>query len=243
MPLSTVIADRLDGLTVNTRRSCGRSRDARRSARSRVQAQLSVRNCRAAIEFYKSAFGAVELYRFGGTDELEEVVAQLAVGSSVFWARTSRRSTATSVPRPSAVQRCECCSWSMIRNQWRIGRWRPARLKSTRWARSTAGDWGGSMIRLAIDGRSASRSTGGRQLDSVLPHDHVPCWDGGWLAGNGPTHTSRLMRCFRRSRCRRGNRPVSCWRSPSCATPGFPSGGVTGPMVSNFATQYRVRSR
>jgi hypothetical protein len=63
------------------------------------------------------------------------------------------------------------------------------------------------MIRLAIDGRSASRSTGGRQLDSVLPHDHVPCWDGGWLAGNGPTHTSRPVRCFRRSRCPRGNRP------------------------------------
>jgi PhnB protein len=50
-----------------------------------VQAQLSVRGGRAAVEFYRSAFGAAELYRFGGTDELEEVVAQLAVGDSVFW--------------------------------------------------------------------------------------------------------------------------------------------------------------
>jgi PhnB protein len=50
-----------------------------------VQAQLSVRNGRAAVEFYKSALGAVELYRFGGTDEVAEVVAQLAVGGSVFW--------------------------------------------------------------------------------------------------------------------------------------------------------------
>ena len=50
-----------------------------------VQAQLSVRNGRAAVEFYKAAFGAVEVFRFGGTDELEEMVAQLAVGNAVFW--------------------------------------------------------------------------------------------------------------------------------------------------------------
>jgi PhnB protein len=51
----------------------------------RVQAQLSVRGGRAAVEFYKAAFGAAEVYRFGGTDELEEVVAQLAVGDALFW--------------------------------------------------------------------------------------------------------------------------------------------------------------
>ena len=50
-----------------------------------VQAQLSVRNGRAAVDFYKAAFGAVEVYRFGGTDDFEEVVAQLAVGNSLFW--------------------------------------------------------------------------------------------------------------------------------------------------------------
>jgi PhnB protein len=50
-----------------------------------VQSQLSVRNGRAAVDFYKAAFGAVEVYRFGGTDELPEVVAQLAVGNSLFW--------------------------------------------------------------------------------------------------------------------------------------------------------------
>ena len=37
------------------------------------------------MDFYKTAFGAVEVYRFGGTDELEEVVAQLSVGDSMFW--------------------------------------------------------------------------------------------------------------------------------------------------------------
>ena len=50
-----------------------------------AQAQLSVRSGRAAVDFYKSAFGAVEVYRFGGTDELKEIVAQLAVGNSLFW--------------------------------------------------------------------------------------------------------------------------------------------------------------
>jgi PhnB protein len=50
-----------------------------------LQAQLSVRNGRGAVEFYKAAFGAVELYRFGGNEDLEEVVAQLAVGDSCFW--------------------------------------------------------------------------------------------------------------------------------------------------------------
>ena len=50
-----------------------------------AQAQLSVRDGRAAVDFYKAAFGAVEVYRFGGTDDLRDVVAQLAVGNSLFW--------------------------------------------------------------------------------------------------------------------------------------------------------------
>ncbi len=47
--------------------------------------QLSVRRGRAAVEFYKAAFGAVEDYRVGGTDDDEEVVAQLSVGAASFW--------------------------------------------------------------------------------------------------------------------------------------------------------------
>lgn len=50
-----------------------------------VLPQLSVRRGREAIEFYKAALGAVEVYRVGGTDEAEEVVAQLAVGDASFW--------------------------------------------------------------------------------------------------------------------------------------------------------------
>jgi PhnB protein len=50
-----------------------------------VSAQLAVRRGREAVDFYKAAFGAVELHRVGGTDEDESVVAQLAVGDSSFW--------------------------------------------------------------------------------------------------------------------------------------------------------------
>lgn len=52
---------------------------------TRILPQLSVRRGRAAIEFYKAAFGAVEDYRVGGTDDHEDVVAQLSVGEASFW--------------------------------------------------------------------------------------------------------------------------------------------------------------
>jgi PhnB protein len=47
--------------------------------------ELSVRRGRAAVEFYKAAFGAVEEYRVGGSDDHEAVVAQLRVGDARFW--------------------------------------------------------------------------------------------------------------------------------------------------------------
>jgi PhnB protein len=34
-----------------------------------ISPELSVRRGRAAVEFYKAAFGAVEIYRVGGTDQ------------------------------------------------------------------------------------------------------------------------------------------------------------------------------
>lgn len=54
-------------------------------SRVRVVPQLSVRRGRAAIEFYKAAFGAIEDYRVGGTDDNPDVVAQLSVGDASFW--------------------------------------------------------------------------------------------------------------------------------------------------------------
>lgn len=47
--------------------------------------QLSVRHGRAAIEFYAAAFGAVEDFRVGGTDDAPDVVAQLSIGDATFW--------------------------------------------------------------------------------------------------------------------------------------------------------------
>src|SRR5690348_6087253 len=61
------------------------SGDERGGRQPLVQAQLSVRNGRAAVEFYQAAFGAVEEYRVGGTDDNEAVVSQLSVGDAWFW--------------------------------------------------------------------------------------------------------------------------------------------------------------
>jgi PhnB protein len=50
-----------------------------------IQPQLSVRRGRAAVEFYRQAFGALEVYRVGGTDDNPEVVSQLRIGEDLFW--------------------------------------------------------------------------------------------------------------------------------------------------------------
>jgi PhnB protein len=53
---------------------------------ARVVAQLSVRRGREAVEFYKDAFGAVEVYRVGGDSRNQAVVSQLSLGDSAsFW--------------------------------------------------------------------------------------------------------------------------------------------------------------
>jgi PhnB protein len=53
------------------------------SKRASLAPILSVRNGAAAIEFYKKAFGAEELFRVEAPDGA--VVAQLAVGGAEFW--------------------------------------------------------------------------------------------------------------------------------------------------------------
>ena len=47
--------------------------------------ELAVEDGRAAVDFYKAALGARELYRVGGSDEHEAVVCQLAVDGASFW--------------------------------------------------------------------------------------------------------------------------------------------------------------
>ncbi len=59
--------------------------DRRDEQQARIVPQLSVRRGRAAIEFYKAAFGALEDYRVGGAHDGEDVVAQLSIGDAAFW--------------------------------------------------------------------------------------------------------------------------------------------------------------
>jgi PhnB protein len=47
--------------------------------------QLAVRRGRDAVEFYKAALGAVEVYRVGGDEDNPSVVSQLTVGEASFW--------------------------------------------------------------------------------------------------------------------------------------------------------------
>jgi PhnB protein len=52
-------------------------------AAARLSPFMSVRRGREAVEFYKTAFGARELFRHDADDGT--VVAQLAIAQSEFW--------------------------------------------------------------------------------------------------------------------------------------------------------------
>ncbi len=54
-----------------------------RDAKTAISPMLSVRNGARAVEFYKAAFGAGELFRLD--DESGAVVARLSVGTAEFW--------------------------------------------------------------------------------------------------------------------------------------------------------------
>ena len=53
------------------------------SVRCTIAPWLSVRNSAQAVEFYKSALGATEVYRLDGGDK--GVVARLSVNGAEFW--------------------------------------------------------------------------------------------------------------------------------------------------------------
>jgi PhnB protein len=48
---------------------------------------LGVRDAQQAVDYYKAAFGAVELYRLPA-DDGSLAVAQLSVGGAMFWVQT-----------------------------------------------------------------------------------------------------------------------------------------------------------
>jgi PhnB protein len=57
--------------------------DRAKDHKTTIAPMLSVREGARAIEFYKAAFGAVELYRL--QDDAGKVVAQLSVAGAEFW--------------------------------------------------------------------------------------------------------------------------------------------------------------
>ncbi|GAA4352211.1 VOC family protein [Angustibacter luteus] len=72
--------------------------------RPAVVAQLSVRRGREAVDFYRAAFGAVEVYRVGGTDDDPELVSQLQIAGTTFW--VADESPAHGNPSPETVGGC-----------------------------------------------------------------------------------------------------------------------------------------
>jgi PhnB protein len=66
-------------MSLDSNSSAARSPDPKTS----IAPMLSVRHGAKAIEFYKAAFGAAELFRLDSEDGA--VVAQLAVGTAEFW--------------------------------------------------------------------------------------------------------------------------------------------------------------
>jgi PhnB protein len=57
--------------------------ESTRNPETSIAPMLSVRNGAKAVEFYKAAFGAGELFRI--EDESGAVVARLSVGAAEFW--------------------------------------------------------------------------------------------------------------------------------------------------------------
>ena len=53
-------------------------------ANSNIAPWMTVRDAQKALDYYKAAFGAVELYRLPA-DDGSLAVAQLSVGGAVFW--------------------------------------------------------------------------------------------------------------------------------------------------------------
>jgi PhnB protein len=108
-----------------------------------VLAQLSVRRGRAAVEFYKQAFGAVEVYRVGGDDVNQAVVSQLQIGEASFWVADESPEHSNFSPETvgggtvrmllivedpdAAIERAVAAGASLVRSAgdehgWRLGR-------------------------------------------------------------------------------------------------------------------------
>lgn len=122
---------------------------------------LNVRRGAKAIEFYKAAFGAEEIFSAGA--ESGSVVAQMSINGAEFWLADSRLRTPTSARIRSAAAPSASFSWSMIPEPSSIvpsprERWQFGQLP----IRTTDGALAAWSTHSAIIGKSASCSTSRR---------------------------------------------------------------------------------
>ena len=71
------------------------------SVRTTIAPWLSLRGSGEAVEFYKSAFGATEVYRLDGGDK--GVVARLSVDGAEFWLSEESPEHGSLSPEPRAT--------------------------------------------------------------------------------------------------------------------------------------------
>jgi hypothetical protein len=136
----------------------------------------SRRSCRSAaareaVEFYKAAFGAVEVYRVGGDDDTPSVVSQLTIGNATFWVADESPEYENFSPEyenfsPESVGGSTTWVLLVVEDpdaRRSPGRSRPARPRCIRRRTRTGGDWGGSPTRSSITGKSGGRWSTGRR--------------------------------------------------------------------------------
>jgi PhnB protein len=80
-----------------------RERTTTQSVGARISPWLSVADATQAVDYYKSAFGAVEVERL--EDETGTiVVAQLSIGDAIFWVQQDRDSSPNALGGRSPVR-------------------------------------------------------------------------------------------------------------------------------------------
>ena len=96
------------------------------SVKTSISPMLSVRHGAKAIEFYKKAFGAEELFRIG--EEGNGVVAQMSVGGAEFWLSDEAPEFLSFSPESlglssAEVAPCAWCWWCRIRTRFSRAPW------------------------------------------------------------------------------------------------------------------------
>lgn len=126
------------------------------SAVTSIAPMLSVRDGARAVAFYRSAFGASEVYRT--EDPSGSVVSRLFVDGTQFW--VSDESPEHGNPSPESIggATARMILTVVIPMRCSQGRSRPASGRPSRWRRRTGGAWAAWPTRSAITGRSATRS-------------------------------------------------------------------------------------